>query len=330
MIELGPFMFMKPEMFWLLAMAPFLIVILIIRGRMMKEKLSALSFPDRNKKSRRIFSVLVASGFILMATGFSQPQMKSYQKMPDREKINLGFLVDVSVSMRAEDIKPSRLIKTLQIMREFINNLPFGYKIGVGVFAGDYSEALGLTSDYGSVLLNLYLIDHHLVSAQGTDFYSAILNGLELFDDENAKNRILILISDGEKDAEDNASLSESFDEAKKRGVKIYTIGVGSLEPTPVLDPGSADGYLRFMDKIVQTKLDPETLKIIASSTGGKYYHFMKADDLINALSDIISKESGEFIKVETYKDIQKYFFLGALAMFFAGEMLKKKIFRKI
>lgn len=329
MIELGPIRFMEPEMLWLIALAPFLVVILKIRGRMIKEKLSALSFFDGNKKPRRIFSVMVVFGFILMAAGFSQPQIKSYQKMPDREKVNVVFLLDVSISMRAQDIEPSRLIKTLQIMREFINNLPFGYKIGIGVFAGDYSEALGLTSDYSSVLLNLHLIDHHLVSTQGTNFYSAVLNGIEIFDDKDAKSRVLVLISDGEKDAEDNKLLAEALAEAKKRGVKIYTIGVGSLEPVAVPDPTSPDGYLRFMDKIIQTKFDPETLKIIASSTGGQYYHFLKADDLINALSEIISKENGKPIRVETYKDIQKYFFLGAFAMLFVAEALKRKFLTK-
>lgn len=330
MIEFGPLKFMKPEMLWLLTLAPFLIVILKIKGRIIREKLSALSLFDGRRKSRRIFSIMIVLGFILMTIGFSQPQIKSYQKMPDREKINVAFLLDVSISMRARDIEPSRLIKTLQIMREFINDLPFGYKIGIGVFAGDYSEALGLTSDYSSVLLNLYLIDHHLVSAQGTNFYSAIINGIEIFDDKDAKNRVLILMSDGEKDAEGNEFLAEALVEAKKRNIKIYTIGVGSLEPVPVPDPTSPDGYLRFMDKIVQTKLDPETLKIIASSTGGQYYHFLKADDLINALSEIIFKESGRSVKIETYKDVQKYFFFGAFLTLFIGEALKKKIFRKI
>jgi len=225
--------------------------------------------------------------------------------------------VDVSNSMKAEDIKPNRLERAKQSIQNLIDNL-VNDRIGIIAFAGDAFLLLPLTSDYSAAKLFLSTMDCDIIETQGTAMGKAINLAVESFPEEKTKKRALIIITDGENHEDDALGAAT---EAAKENVVIHTIGMGSPDgaPIPVYKNGAIAAYMKDNSgNIIITKLNQEMLSQIAAAGNGNFTRSGSGGiDLKAIIDDIAGMEKTQYqSKMFTdYEDRFQYFIAIALLM---------------
>lgn len=262
-------------------------------------------------KSVLKFTVLIlAFGFLVI--GLVNPKIGTKSETVKREGIDIVFAIDVSKSMLCEDVAPSRLEKSKQIVSQIINQL-IGDRIGIVAYAGSAFPVLPITTDYGVAKMFLQSMNPSMVSSQGTSLDEAIKLSSTYFDDDKKTSKLLILISDGEDHSEGAIDAAE---EASKLGLKIITIGVGTAKggPIPLKENGRVLSFKRDQNNaVVVTKLNEESLKVISKNTKGGYVNGNNTKEVLeyvkNALDNI---EKTEF-EAQQFTDYNSQFqwFLG-------------------
>lgn len=251
--------------------------------------------PDASlaKKIVKQTVLLLALGCLILTV--ANPQVGTRLEEVKREGIDLFVAMDVSLSMKAEDIRPNRLEKAKRDVSELLQKLS-GDRVGMIVFAGDAFVQFPLTTDYAAADLFLSAIDVDAVPIPGTMIGSAIDVALKSFTKDMPTQKAIVIVSDGENTEGD---VLGAVEDAKKAGVRIYSVGMGTPEggPIPMYDKnGNRLDYKRDgAGSIVLTKLDETMLQQIAASTGGTYH---RATSGGNEIEDIF-KELGSLEKVE-------------------------------
>lgn len=262
--------------------------------------------------------VLFLIGFGLLIIGVSNPQIGTKLEEVKREGIDLIVAVDVSNSMKAEDLSPNRLERAKRAMLQLVNELK-NDRLGIIVFAGQAFTQLPITTDYSAAKLFLGTIDTDIVPTQGTAIGSAIDLAIESFDYKEGGNKALIVVTDGENH-EDNAI--EAAEKAAEKGIKVYTIGMGSPNgaPIPVFRNGTQIGYRQDnAGNTVVSSLNEEMLKEIAAIGNGIYVRASNADaGFSSILDDLSGLEKSEF-ESQVYTDYEDrfQFFIGGAVVFF-------------
>ena len=233
---------------------------------------------------------LLIVGVLFLVLTLSQLQCGTHMEMMKREGVDIIIAIDVSSSMLAEDMKPNRITKARQEVRGLIDRLK-GDRVGLVAFAGEAFVECPLTLDYSAAEMFLDIIDVGLIPQQGTAIGDAIRKATKAFVGKERKHKVLILLTDGE---DQNTDPIAAADEARKEGVRIYTIGIGSPagEPIPITDRnGNKVGYKKDKNgEVIVTKLDEMTLQKIALNTGGKYYNASPGEMELDKVYDDISK----------------------------------------
>ena len=244
-----------------------------------------ISFARQGSKSAILLLALV---FVTMA--LARLQFGTHMELLKREGIDLIVALDVSNSMLAQDLKPNRLVKAKQEINAIIDRLK-GDRIGIVAFAGEAFTQCPLTLDYSAARFLLNSIDNMSVSQQGTSLSAAMVRATDGFEKLEKKHKVLLLMTDGE---DQEGGVIEAAEEARKEGIKIYTVGIGNPqgEPIPVLDrKGIQVGFKKDeTGQIVVTKLDEETLQKVALATGGKYYRATAGEMELEKIFDEITK----------------------------------------
>jgi Ca-activated chloride channel family protein len=231
--------------------------------------------PDFKKGRRRVkaFLALVAMAFGIVA--LTQPQWGFHWEEIKRVGVDIMVAIDVSESMLAEDVKPSRLERAKREVFDLIEMLE-GDRIGLIVFAGTSFVQCPLTLDYGACKMFLDYIDTDLIPVPGTALADAIRTATTSFSKRERKSKALILITDGE---DHEGEPIEAAKEAKQEGIKIFPIGVGRKEGVPIPLRGGAGGFKKDRQgDMVITHLDETTLQKIALETGGSYVSSVTGD----------------------------------------------------
>jgi Ca-activated chloride channel homolog len=258
---------------------------------------------------------LLLGTFLFLVLALARPQWDREMQMMERSGLDIVVCIDVSKSMDATDIQPSRLERAKDQISLFIDQLR-GDRIAIIPFAGTAFVQCPLTDDYGAAKLFLSNLDTNSVPVLGTDIAAALNKAANVFP-ENAKNRVVMLISDGE-DLEENA-ISQSRKMAEKK-ITIYTLGVGSPSGSsiPIKDKSGNVQYARdASSNIVISKLDSRTLDTIASATGGKFYLVTPQQSEIFAIMKTIegfekNKYSSKYF--DRYKE--QYIWFAGFALF--------------
>ena len=267
------------------------------------------------KSSLKFITLCLAVGFLVI--GLINPKIGTKLETIKREGVDIVFAIDVSKSMLAEDVAPNRLEKSKQLVTQIINNLASD-RVGIIAYAGKAFPQLPITTDYASAKMFLQSMNTDMLSSQGTAINEAIQLSRNYFDDEEQTNRVLIIISDGE----DHNDLSiEVAEAASEEGIKIYTIGVGSENGGPI--PLKRNGVVRSYKKdqnneTVITKLDKETLRLIANEAKGSYIDGSQTAavvEQVRAILSVMDKKEFEAKEFAEYKD-QFQWFLG-IGLFF-------------
>ena len=166
----------------------------------------------------------------MISIGLVNPKIGTQLKTVKREGVDIVFAIDVSKSMLAEDIAPSRLEKAKRLASEIINNLGSD-RVGIIAYAATAIPVLPITSDYSTARMFLQSLNSDMLSSQGTAVNQAINLSEEFFDDENQTYRVLCLLSDGE----DHEFSDQDFsDVTEGSGITIFSIGLGSNKGAPI------------------------------------------------------------------------------------------------
>ena len=261
-------------------------------------------------KYRFVLVILRILAISLIVIAIARPQTSRGLEEISTEGIDIMLILDASSSMRAEDFKPqNRLQAAKEVVKEFLRGRK-NDRIGLIVFAGKSYTQCPLTLDY-NILEEL--LDHVEVGIieDGTAIGLAIANAVDRLKDSKANSKVAVLLTDGENNKWEIAPITAAR-AAAAMNIKIYTIGIGSIEdgaPIPV-DTIFGKDYIRVDGKLVLTKLDEDTLRTIASETGARY--FRAADE--KTLSEIYA----EISQLETTKlNLKKYIRRNELAAFF-------------
>jgi len=246
---------------------------------------------------------LLCSAVLFIVLSLTEPKWGYHWHEVKRKGIDIMLVLDVSRSMLAADVKPSRLERAKLEIGDMAGKLQ-GDRIGLVVFAGSAFMQCPLTLDYGAFKMFLDQVDTDIVSRGGTDIGGAIRRAKSAFLEGEDKYKIIILITDGE-DLE--ADALKAAEESKERGIKIFTVGIGSSEgaPIPVIDEQGNKVYVRDKEgKMVLSKLDEPTLQKIALYTGGVYVRGADAEGL--GLMKIYNEKISELEKKELKSTMQK------------------------
>ena len=280
------------------------------------------------------FSLLMLA-FAMMVLAAINPQTGSRMEEAKREGVDVVVALDVSRSMMAQDVLPSRLDRAKLAVNRLIGQLGQD-RFGLVVFAGTAHTQIPLTNDHLAAQMLLQSVNTESVSVQGTAIGRALERAMASLPDENMKNKTIILVSDGESHEDDPLEYAHR---AKEMGVTIHTVGIGSREgaPIPIMENGTVRGYLRDNDgNTVITRYDEQLMRSIAEATGGVFRHGSGADmGLDHILEKIraLEKETYETTIFAEYESRFHYFtalalLLLVIEMFFMER--KNKWFQKI
>lgn len=245
-------------------------------------------------------------------------------EMLKREGQDVMIVVDCSASMLAEDMKPSRLERAKQEVRDLLARMQ-GDRVGLVAFAGSAFVQCPLTLDYSAAQMFVDVLDVDLIPNPGTNLSEAISVATAGFVVKERKNKVMIIITDGEDFGE---NLDKAVADAKIAGVRIFTIGLGRPdgEPIPIRNArGEMVGYKKDQrGELVLTRLDEATLQKVAEETEGRYYHASQGEIALDQIYDDIAKmdkkELSDLLMTQ-YEDRYQYI-LPLAIVFLAGEAL--------
>lgn len=301
--------FAHTQLLYLLLIIPILVVwYILIRIRakralkkfgdmeIIEQLMPQVSFSRPNWK----FSILIIA-FAFLVLALAGPRFGSKVKETKRSGIELEIALDVSNSMLAKDVAPNRLENAKLAIQSLIEKLKQD-KIGLIVFAGDAYTQIPMTTDLTAAQVILSSINTGIVPKQGTAIGTAIELGMRSFTQDKSKNKAIILITDGENHEDD--ALSSAKDAASK-GVKVFTIGIGSPQGAPI--PDGSD-YKRDKDgNVIMTKLDVDGLQQIAMAGKGSF----QAGNIHVALGNIVKElnkmEKGE-VEAQEFDEYDEQF----------------------
>ena len=260
--------------------------------------------------ARFFFFVL---GVILAIFSLMQPQWGKKKLSQKGEGIEIVFVLDISMSMAAEDVKPSRLkLAKLQLNKVF--EALQGNKMGLVAFAGQVGVVSPLTQDMGALALFLDSLDFETISEQGTNIKDALTEAKELLMRGGEKgtqksNQAVVLITDGEDHSSDSLSEAKAL---YHEGVRTFVIGVGTRDGARIPIRDSFDqvvGYLTDRkDQPVITKPDFKFLRSIAKAGHGSFYTMGFGSKMIGALQSDLSKIKSTGFEAQSF-DVQDEYF---------------------
>lgn len=285
--------FEDPIYLYLLLAIPILFLLRVVNWRLRRRKLQALGdyvllremMPDVSKYRPAVKFWLLLGAYAILVVMLARPQMGSKISREKRNGIEAIICVDISNSMLAQDVVPSRLDKSKMLVENLIDNFT-NDKIGLVVFAGDAFVQLPITSDYVSAKMFLSNIDPSLIATQGTDIARAVDIATKSFTKQENVGRAIIIITDGE-DHEGGAK--EAAAEARKRGINVFVLGVGDPKGSPI--PMANGGYMTdSRGETVMSALNTQMCREIAAAGSGTYIHVDNTSDAQESLNESLAK----------------------------------------
>lgn len=317
------FRFANSNYLYFLLLIPTLVIIYVVlqyfHNRALKrfvdkEFINTL-MPLRSPVRRNIKFIIFLVVITLLVIAIARPQFGSKLEQIKREGIEIVIALDVSRSMLAEDVKPNRLERAKQAITSLINRMKDD-KIGMIIFAGDAYTQLPITTDYISAKMFLSNINTEIVSKQGTAIASAIDLGAKSFTQDPKAAKVIVIITDGEDHVGDPISSAKS---ASEKGIKVFTIGMGSPtgSPIPLTSAGSKDGFLKDRNgDVVITRMDPVLLSKIAQSGDGEFFSASTSNVGLDQLYNKLNKLNKSEIETRVYSEYDDQFqYLIAIAL---------------
>ncbi len=323
-----------PYMLYLMLVIP-VFILLYILARQLKKKafytfgdwpLLLRLMPDYSGSRGTLKLILLCAAWALIVVGLADPQTGSKLEKIKRQGIDLVFALDVSNSMLAQDIAPSRLERAKQAITRLLDNLE-NDRVGLVLFAGKAYVQMPLTTDYSATRLFLANINPGMIPVQGTAIGDAIETAASCFG-KTKQSRAIILITDGENHEDDAVEAAHS---AVSNGIKVYTIGMGLPDgaPIPLYNSGMQIGYKKDRQgNTVISRLDDKLLKEIAAAGKGVYIRANNSQAGVKEVFDQInSLEKVEYDSqiFSDYEDRYQFFLLAGLLLLVIEALISDK-----
>ena len=269
-----------------------------------------------NLKAVFIKFILRVTFFTLLIISLLGPNFGIKEEKVEVVGKDIMIAVDLSESMNANDIQPSRIEKVKFEIKKIVDEFS-GDRIGIIMFSGEAFVQCPLTYDKNALNLFVETLNTGLVPNSGTDFGPPLELGLSKLQDENSgdndfKSKIIILFSDGEDFGEDT---DQSIEKIKENSLKLFSVGIGTDEGSKILDDfGNFKKDNEGNDVI--TKLNSSSLRETADKTGGNYYEISKNKNEINQMITEIKNIKGDIIDQQTSNISEnKYFYFLLIAL---------------
>ena len=306
------FRFEDPIYLYLLLLIPLFAIIRFVALRTQKRRLRKFGnplllkelMPDVSRWRPGIKFWLLQAALALLILMLARPQMGTKISHEKRTGIETIICVDISNSMLAEDVTPSRLDRAKMMVENLVDHFTDD-KIGLIVFAGDAFVQLPITSDYVSAKMFLSSVDPSMMGTQGTDIARAVEMATHSFTQEKEVGKAIIIITDGE-DHEGGAV--EAAEAAKKAGMRVYMLGIGSTKGAPIPIPHTSDYMTDNTGQTVMSALNEDMCKQIASAGGGAYIHVENNSNAQDLLDQELEKLARKETKATVYSDYDEQF----------------------
>lgn len=303
--------FEDPIYLWMLLIIPILVLVRFIVWQKRKRNLRKFGdpsllkemMPDVSKYRPTIKFCLLLSAITILIFMIARPQVGSKISHEKREGIEVLIALDISNSMLAQDVIPSRLEKSKLLIEDLVDHFT-NDKVGLVVFAGDAFVQLPITNDYVSAKMFLQNINPSLITTQGTDLARAISLSQSCFTQREHIGRAIIVITDGE-DHEGGAL--EAAREAYKKGRNVFILGVGTSKGAPI--PDGNGGYLKDNSgQIVLSALNEQMCQQVAKAGNGVYIHVDNTSDAQEKLNKELSKLQSGISETVVYSEYNEQF----------------------
>jgi len=303
--------FEDPIYLWMLLIIPILVLVRFIVWQKRKRNLRKIGdpsllkemMPDVSKYRPTIKFCLLLSVITILIFMIARPQVGSKISHEKREGIEVLIALDISNSMLAQDVIPSRLEKSKLLIEDLVDHFT-NDKVGLVVFAGDAFVQLPITNDYVSAKMFLQNINPSLITTQGTDLARAISLSQSCFTQREHIGRAIIVITDGE-DHEGGAL--EAAREAYKKGINVFILGVGTSKGAPI--PDGNGGYLKDNSgQTVLSALNEQMCQQVAKAGNGVYIHVDNTSDAQEKLNKELSKLQSGISDTVVYSEYNEQF----------------------
>lgn len=306
------FRFEDPIYLWLLVLIPVFALFRFFTYRNQKKRLRKFGDPNLLKSlmpdvSRFRPSVkfwILQAALALLIIMLARPQMGTKISHEKRTGIETIIALDISNSMRAEDIVPSRLDRSKMMIENLVDHFT-NDKIGLIVFAGDAFVQLPITSDYVSAKMFLSSIDPSMMATQGTDIAAAIDMSMNSFTQEEGIGKAIIVITDGENH---ESGALEAAEAAKNKGMRVFVLGVGSTQGAPIPIPGTGDYMKDNTGNTVMSALNEDMCRQVAQAGGGAYIHVENNSAAQQQLDNELDKLSKKETSTTVFSDYDEQF----------------------
>lgn len=297
--------FKNPHILWSLIILPLLFYFITLSERKRRVETSVFSFFP-NRKTIRVWLLFFSKIILILSIGLffislARPQKGYIEEKLITEGIDIVLAIDISSSMKAEDFKPNRVGAAKNVAKEFINGRKTD-KIGLVIFSRKAITHSPLTVDYTILYNFIDVIDIGMIQ-DGTAIGNAIMEGSKRLREGKEKSKVLILLTDGINNSGEVDPLTAAY-ATKALNIKVYTIGVGSMQnaPYPVDDPAFGKRYV-----YIPVQIDEEVLREIADITDGRYFRATDTKKLEEIYREIDMLEKSK-IEIKQFKRVRERF----------------------
>jgi Ca-activated chloride channel family protein len=323
----------EPGNLYFLLIVPFIIILLLFLYFIKRKAMRKFADPGLvagltssfMPKLAVLKSALMILGLLFLIISLARPKWGEKLQIYEGKGIDIVVAMDASKSMLAQDIKPSRLERARSDVAYILDNIGT-HQVGITAFAGDCHVMCPLTTDVDAAKLFLDLVDPYAMPRPGTNIEKAVSVSASLFNPKEDTYKALILFTDGDNLEGDPGA---AVDMAASQGIRIFTVGVGSMEGAPVPEPAASGGVAYKKDRdgnIVMSRLAERLLLVIAKATNGRYFRTegLYANRLIDELDRMKKKDigGGEYVEFE---ERYQYFLVIAFAFMFLGVALSDR-----
>ena len=306
------FRFESPYFLYLLIIVPVLIVIFIISEYVKTKRIKKFGDPELMKSLMpnatryrpAIKFSIVCLAMIFMILLIARPQFGTKTETVTKKGIEVVIALDISNSMMAQDVLPSRLDKSKNIISRLVDNFD-NNKIGLVLFAGDAYTQLPITSDYVSAKMFLNKISPSLISRQGTAIGAALNLAMNSFTPQQGVGKSIIVITDGENH---EGGVMEAVKAASDKGIQVNVLGVGSVDGAPIPVSSGSDYKKDNSGNIVVTKLNEQMCQDIARQGNGIYARVDNTNSAFRALEKQLDTLSKADIDTKVFSQYNEQF----------------------
>lgn len=316
------FRFGEPFYLYLLILLPFLVVFYLYSNYRRRKKIRQYGdpelleqlMPDVSKYRPDVKFWLMFAALTMVIFMLARPQFGSKMETVKRQGVETVVALDISNSMLAQDVTPCRLEKSKKLISRLVETFN-NDKVAMIVFAGEAFTQLPITSDYISAKMFLETINPSLITTQGTDVRGAIDLAMKSFTPNEGVGRAIVLITDGENH---EGGAIEAAEEAAKKGIRVFVLGVGSPDGSPIPVEGTNDFRRDKEGNVIVTCLNEQMCQEIAKAGNGMYVRVDNTNRAEKALNAEINKLAKADVETQVFTEFDEQFqVLAWLALIF-------------